>query len=437
MFESQARPPFGNKIFGRRTLLLWIIIGTLLFLSILAGSALFFSQSKSTQSPAPSKGGGGKLPEGGTTSGGNVPPDSNSSANISLTPKAAIFLSNQEIAGKILAWLDKTRVFGKKLDNPSKAGEFLSDGGYAKGEYCDIQNNCDPFMTANNIGLVATWANFKYYEKYRDQAFFEVVKKDLATYSDSKKIAAIQPAFWNLKLMYELWKSPLIPQKQKDQIAVIIYRMQHNPTVVKSAEARAKSHTVKTLNIEQYLTQHITEKVTIPENPDDYAIVSSEYASAALYMKDSNLGDAKVYYDTALDLFNNAFKIYASNRLVIDPYLLAVAALDLYKYDANKQYLNLAALVVKDNSNECSNLTVCAYRIYLLTELKKLQPDTNYESMIEAAIKYLYANNYDYQGLESFKLGKGIYYSMDKTVSRDLRYDLIPNALIVGVISAQ
>ncbi len=355
---------------------------------------------------------------------------------------SVVQLSYKEIASKVLTWLDKTRVFGDKLASPSKVGQYICNGGYAAGQYCEDKLVCNTFAPANDIGLYAVWARFKSYEANGDPITLAVLQKDLGTYSDMKSISAIQPQLWSFKLMYEVWKSPLITFEQKEKLRLIFDRIQHNPEVITPVETVANSKgAISEINIPLMQKGKYNEDdgAVIPNKLNIYAAFGSEYIYTYLFAKENAMDNPDQYLLTARGLFNNGVRSYIKYGLTGDDdvALLGVTALDMYNLTKNKQYLDFAAFIYDKHiaGLACEKMDSCATALYFTQALNKQSPDQGQISKIKDTIDTLYQNKFDFEGTDSYQLGVGAFYDLTMELKKNTLYNLMPNSLIVGVLS--
>lgn len=353
----------------------------------------------------------------------------------------SVQLTNKEIASKVLLWLDKTRVYGDKLKNPSETGEYISNGGYALGQYCEDNLVCRSLLPANNFGLYAVWARFKSFESNNDPVALAILQKDLAIYSDSKSISAIQPQLWSFRLMYEIWKSPLLGPEQKEKVKTIFYRIQHNPEVIKPVEDIVKKKgTIAEINIPLFQKGlYNTDEGMVYAKLNTYAAYSSEYLYIYLFAKDSALNNPDQFLYTARGLFNNAVRSYLKYGLANDddPALLGVAALDMYNVTQNKQYLDFASFLYEKNiaNQTCKQMDQCATMLYFADILNKQIPDQKKANKIKQTIKDLYKQKFDYEGADGYQLGVEAFYDLNMELKKNTSYGLMANALMVSVLS--
>jgi hypothetical protein len=344
----------------------------------------------------------------------------------------------RDAAYKILSWMNKTRLYNVRLENPSSTGEFICNGGYAAGENCTGKNQCAIRMVANNVGLISTWAHYKYYEHVeRNPAVLSIVENDLKAYANMKKISSIQPAIWNFKLIYELWSGQELNDQQKKLAWDVLYRMQHDPSIIDPIEKQVASLTSppQTLTFESAAPYEnsLTEKDNL------YSIFSSEYTYSYQFVRDTKVENDQQYLNIATELYNQAMKRYMKSNgdsAVFNPYYFGIAALDLYKITGEDVYLSTASRLADRHLNdECSRqMTLCASRIYFYHELLKINPKQEYIQVRNSLLQQLLSQSYDSEDVQGYRIGKNAFYTENSELEENLSYELVPNALLVRVL---
>ena len=394
MLGNQARPPFGNKIFGRRTLLLWIIIGTLLFLSILSGAALFFSQSKSAQPPASPKDKGAKLPEGGTNADGTIP------ENITLTPAATISLSNKEIAEKVNSWL--------------KSMKSAIDQQYYYALLCEKSNACQQTPTDKQVSITALWGQYQYYKNTGNLSELDQIKQNLVNYSKRSEIQdywlkVYQPDFWHCKLLYEMSKDNVFNAEYKNYLKNIC---QNNAYFLSSSKLVT-------------FVDNNQQGRLMPQDQRRFAIYNSMISDfASLYLW---LGNEQ-YLKVAQMYFNNAKNYYTTKKIPpSDSAYLTLASLDLYLVSKDKTYLDFADSLYNQfntadlNSLNLNQLTeLCLTSRYYFDNISK---NPKYQTIKNASLAILITKGFDN--------GKGAFHSFNLD---SLSYETRTNALIIDCL---
>lgn len=339
----------------------------------------------------------------------------------------------RDVARSILDWLNGQRVYGQRLENPSQYGEFICDGGYSTGTFCTSDKKCIKNLPANNIGLIATWAHYQYY-KYveRDKEVMSVISKDIETYENTKKISVLQPVTTNFKHMYELWSEGEFDDVRKEQIKNILYRMQHDPSVVDPVQNEIKA--TGTIQNPRPITTvrpyGDIAQFSVSSPADLYSIISSEYAYTYLFIRQTHDDpDEAKYLYTSIALYNKAVAEHNN------PYYLGIAALDLYKVTNDAFYLRQAEVIANlTNAYPCGNLDRCAPRIYFLHQLGKSSGDQTYVRKRNELLTPLIMNSYDSDGLAGYKFGYNAFYGDDTSLNERYQYWLDANALMVSVL---
>lgn len=345
----------------------------------------------------------------------------------------------RQSARKILAWMDKARIYKVRLENPTETGEFICDGGYSVGEGCTGRGKCQMRMIANNVGLIATWANYKYYEQVsRDRDVMKVIESDLSTYSNTKKISAVQPAMWNFKLVYEMWKGKELNDEQKKLSWDVLYRMQHDPVLIDPIEKEVKDlpDIPPILTFETALPNG--EK-PLSDQDNLYSIFSSEYAYSYLFIRDVKVEKEQPYLNTAIGLYNEAMRRYLvsnGDATLFNPYMFGIAALDLYRVTGNGSFLNTASRLADRHLNsECGDIMMlCSTRAYFYHELLKVNTKQEYLQARNSLLQRVLSRNYDSSDVGGYRIGKNAFYSENKDLDESLSYEIIPNSLFVRVL---
>lgn len=343
------------------------------------------------------------------------------------------------VAKKVLSWLNKTRIYGERLENPSAYGEFICDGGYAAGESCMNNKKCVIHRTANNMGLIATWARYKYYEQVeKDPSQMKIIQSDIATYANQKKIAVIQPAMWNFRVMYDLWSGPDITAEQKKTIDIILQRMQIDPKVTDPVEKEVWDKP-SVPSILTFDTAVADKNISLSERDNLTSIFSSEYTYIYLYTRDNRVEKDQPYLNLAVGLYNEAFKRYmisGGDEKVFNPYLFGVAALDLYKATGEGVFLDTASkLADRHIDRDCGNsMILCSTRAYFYHELLKVNTKQEYLRARNVILQKVLSNSYDSNEVDGYRIGKGALYTENTSLDESLVYELVPNSLFVRIL---
>lgn len=345
----------------------------------------------------------------------------------------------REVAKRTLGWLNKTRIYKVRLENPTETGEFICDGGYAVGEGCTSAGKCVSRMIANNVGLISTWAHYKYYEQVsRDVSVMKAIENDLKTYANTKKISAVQPAFWNFKLIYEMWSGQELNDTQKKYAWDVLYRMQHDPLIIEPIEKEVRD-LPSIPEILTFETAIANSEKPLTDQDNFYSIFSSEYAYSFLFIRDTKVENEQPYLNTAIGLYNEAIKRYKvsnGDASLFNPYIFGVAALDLYRVTGNSIFLDTASrLADRHLGSECGgDMMICSTRVYFYHELLKVNTKQEYLQVRNSLLQRLLSQSYDSDDVMGFKIGKNAFYTENKELEEPLAYELIPNSLLVRVL---
>ena len=338
----------------------------------------------------------------------------------STTTTVASRLNNDQIADLLLQWANNTRT---------------ENGGYAEGEWCTNKGVCDPFFVDNRIGAVGLWARFKHYLKYQDSESMSIMAKDILIYSDPQKVSTIQPVFWNCKLLYELWKSPLFSQAQKNNIENICAR---------SVYATLDLTYNQNVSIPETSLNQITQQMAgkgqrnqlffFNEQVDvsmssEYAAFASDYAGMYQWAQDKeDLKRAQISFIAAVSALRNNINLFQLTEMAP---LVGLASLDLNKITPNPLYVQYADWLIKQYKNtSCPQLQGCVMRAFLYNELYKLNKKEEYRQERDKIISKLYDERFDYKGLSGFRIGKGAFYdSLTKN-----QYMMVSNTVLAGLL---
>lgn len=337
------------------------------------------------------------------------------------------------VAQSLLEWLNTQRIYGERLENPTAYGEYISDGGYSTGTYCTDDNKCTSNHIGNNVGLIATWAQYQYFKLVdRSSENMKIIDSDIQIYENTKKISAIQPVLTNFKHMYELWSEGELNSQQKERIKNILYRIQHDPSVVDPVETLVKQSGA-TIRPSAVTTVRPFESILefgVDSTADMHAIISSEYAYTYLYLKDSgDEVDPAPFLYTAIGLYNNALTKHNN------PYHLGIAALDLFRVTGDSFYLRQAEAVASlTGSYPCGDTDLCVTRIYFLHSLGRISGNQVHIAKRNELLTPLITNAYDAEELNGYKFGYNAFYSDKPSLIERYRYELDTNALLVAVL---
>lgn len=339
-----------------------------------------------------------------------------------ITSTPAPSLTNDQIADLLLQWANNTRT---------------EKGGYAEGERCTGKGVCDPFFVDNRIGAVGLWARFEHYLKYQDFESMSIMAKDILIYSNPQKVSTIQPIFWNCKLLYELWKSPIFSKTQKNDLQNICGRSVY-PTLHLTYNQNASISGASLNQITQQMAgEEQKNKLFFFNEPVDsdsdilpyYALYASEYISMYEWAHDqSDLKNAQLFFIAAVSTLRNTTDPSQSAEMAP---LVGLASLDLNKIIPNPLYVQYADWLTRQyKSPSCIQLQGCVMRAFFDNELYNLNKKEGYRQERDQIIGKLYNERFDYQGLLGFRIGKGAFYDSETKN----QYMMVPNEMLAGLL---
>lgn len=338
------------------------------------------------------------------------------SAVTTITPR----LNNDQIASFLLQWANNTRT---------------ANGRYAEGELCTNNGACDPLIADNRIGAVVLWARFKYYLKHQDFESMSIINKDILIYNDPKKVSTIQPSFWNCKLLYELWKSPFFPQEKKNNIQNICGRSRHKTLYLTYNQNVSISEALLNQITQQMAGEELKNKLFFFNEPVDlqklseYAASASERVGLYEWAQDKeDLKQAQLFFIAAVSALRNTSDPSQSAEMAP---LVGLASLDLNKITPNSLYVQYADWLTKQFKNtSCLQLQGCVMRAFFYNELYKLNKKEEYGQERDKIIGKLYDEQFDYQGLSGFRIGKRAFFD-SRTKNQ---YMIMPNTMFSGLL---
>ena len=337
-----------------------------------------------------------------------------------------------KVAKLTLSWLDKQK------DNR---------GSYVLSKDCNITNinTCKDPLPSNRDGLSVIWGRFVYAGSKNGASELEAVKKDLSTYADKNKIPVIMNNFWNCKLMYDLWQSSLLSPQDKTYAFNICFDSYDDPsgislnylaTTVGTAEAfntlkesaKAKMKAIRNnSNFNNYIYNDLfKEEETILW----YPYISSDHAARYMWKKlDLDLKWAYFQFDAFLEYFiKNERELLHSDKLA-----LGINAVDLYKINNDREYLDFADYILNRYINSLNKDDIYAYTTvgFLANELFEVTKNVYYLKLREQALKIAIKNDFDYSGYSPLKGDGGFYKKYTDIFVKSTRY----NGLMVGLLS--
>ncbi|MEA2056159.1 MAG: hypothetical protein U9O78_00360 [Patescibacteria group bacterium] len=126
------------------------------------------------------------------------------------TAESPVKREYEEIADNLMLWLDE-----QKDDNGSYANQII------------CEPSCDRILsagTSGHDGVPVVWGRYKYYEKNQTKEALAKLTNDLKIYANKELVPSIQANGWTCNLMHDLWKSKVLPKKQRDLASDICWR---------------------------------------------------------------------------------------------------------------------------------------------------------------------------------------------------------------------
>lgn len=348
----------------------------------------------------------------------------------------------EEIAKKVLAWLETQK---------------NEKGVYNVGQLCRIDGQCQRAGEDNRCGLATIWGRFKYFKKTGRSEDLEIIKKDLATYTDPSKIPVIQNDFWNCRFMHEMWLSDKFSPEEKKKMENICFGSGYSQrpeveAIIESGPYKEKHNLQEVLAMKRF---YITQPTVLSAYGADLTLFSahtSDFAARFLWKKDPrDLTRAKVFFDKAVD----AYKAEGENNYMNGRCVLGVSSLDLYQVSTEGCYLDFATTFFEKEEldktclakeeevfpNRCQDSIFeqasCALFANGLYEMTK---ETKYQAFGEELTKNLIEKSFDNQGYKGEFKNDGSFYSWGRGGSEkevNIFKSVKENGLIIGVLSGK
>ena len=319
------------------------------------------------------------------------------------TTKPVVTLSNIEIAGKVLKWLDQ-------MKSP--------DGHYQLNLYSSSSQSQIFGSVDHRISLYVIWARLAYWKKTGDQAVLSQLEADLDTLLDSAKTPILQAEMWSCRISADIWQETNIPQSTKDKAKAVCQKAKPKDAKI----ILSKLDQTKTFDPDQEKSKLNTIDINNPipataANPNDQEF--KNWDDARLYFNSSVVSTSdfvgKYLMDNNQDnlqvaklLFTYITDDYQSKRALRsvldknypDKCLWGIAAADLYQATKENQYLSFAQnLLDKEISGPLSagqsslfSKTICSLSA---SELYKVSPDAKYQNFETSLLQNMIANNFD------------------------------------------
>lgn len=316
----------------------------------------------------------------------------------------------------------------------------------------------------NGDGLVVIWGKFKYYQMTKDSKYLRSLKEDIKNYSDKKKINAIENAFFNCSLMYDLWKSDILNNEEKKNVENFCFNSFYQEVGFSPNDPLLQDRVleeVSSLNNFDLKNRTLIDGFLKRFNAFENKEFANQYLIAPDYLKRflwrGNNEDLRVAYrkfELNLFLFLRAYGIINPPKMVVfDGYSYkevnsanyraftlgcsnGLVLVDLYKMTKNENYKNLAIkffdLLFADNNVD--NLSegdgaVCSFFINKLYEIDKKDI---YLGILKEMSNFLVNRAFDYYGYSTIRNGDGGFFTRNSDVFiKKIRY----NGLLIGLLS--
>lgn len=319
------------------------------------------------------------------------------------TKAPAVNLTDIEIAGKVLKWLDQ-------MKSP--------DGHYYLNLYSSSSQGQVLGPVDKRISLYVIWARLAYWKKTGDQAVLSQLEADLDTLLDNVKTPRLQPDMWSCRILADIWQEANIPQTTKDKAKAVCQKAKPKDAKLILSQLDQK----RTFDPDQEKSKLNTIDINNPI-PDTAANPNYEeinvwndarfnFNSSAVgtsdnvgkYMMNNNQDNLQL----AKLLFTYITDDYQSKRALRsvldknnpDKCLWGMSAADLYQATKENQYLSFAQnLLDKEISGPLSagqsslfSKTICSLSA---SELYKVSPDAKYQNFETSLLQNMIANNFD------------------------------------------
>jgi len=347
-------------------------------------------------------------------------------------------MSNLEIAGKVLGWLDEQR--------DEKGVYYIS-------KICNgIDGNCDqitPSGTSAHFIPPIIWGRFKYYQANPNNDIFQALLRDIDFYADKNKVPTIQNDFWNCGLMFELWESDLFSQEQKGKIEAICLRGSYSSSqglreLVKNEELNdslfgKNQNGTAGLDLKNVLNKkQIFEGFLLEEDIDRMSkFIAYPFDLATLYLwkgSKNNLAKAKYYFGKTAQLYTEREELFKPS----DFCNWGVSSLALTRATGNKDYLDFAEdlfekKVVNGLIEDRFKTPVCAIfaqKLFQATQNEECQ------KVEENIVDHIIEISFDFSGKKGFLIGDGAFFNIgERRGLRDLTKEVRFNGLVLGCLS--
>lgn len=327
-------------------------------------------------------------------------------------------------AKKSLDWLDTTR---DSSDNIYRINGFCNSTaclGYSLGEKSWRE---EPYLI---------WGRYQYYKKTNNAEQLSVLNSDLNFLSGQP----MQLVNWGCRLMKDLVSSEVLSDNDRSKalrICAIGGYEGREEFVIYSDEAILEAIN-KVVNNQSFELEGI-DLTEIKQNFSQNAFISADYTAINETKAYETLTFADGQTIPVLNMAKNRFlkALYGyslmseNERSIYNNSILGVAALDLYKIENKKEYLDFALKLEEFNDNNGLEKEIkdIAYHAFFIKEFSSISGYESYISKFENDIDSLVNFYFDATGYGGNKFDRGAFYDPVNT-----QYSSILNGLIIGLI---
>lgn len=334
---------------------------------------------------------------------------------------------NLEVSNIILDWIDKER---------DERGLY-----YSLVE-CEIgQEECVKAVS-NHQAAAAAKARYSIYKKYNDDSNLAILKRDLQSYANESSIITIQTGVWNCTLLKEIILDETLDTDIRENAKTICFKGRFSPTRIAVLNNLSESidNTIKLSEKGNTVISAISKVQNISSTDEEfvqYSIMSSEFVALDQILKSN---DNKII---AKKSFDYATKIYLDETEKDQPKffkdssvcIYANAALDLYYYTRQPEYLSIASRFY--TPEDVLSYGDFSDKIFCKLYYDRLYQEYGYDKFFYSSrdiSRDILLNNFDRIGSSSgFRFNDGLYSNHgDK-----LFYNVMENNLFVSMYARE
>lgn len=307
---------------------------------------------------------------------------------------------------------------------------------YEVGLSCEGLNNCEKQTVGKQLGVAVLWSRFNLYQKTKKSEDLIMINKQLDVYTKE----TFQSDFWHCKLLYQMNKSGLFDNQQKEKLKTICQNSTYLRYNKMNMFAYNSKQNVSDFNFNQVINSINNNKPTglltltdlAPKNNDDFLVyityVSEFVEKYFWFNRPDYLWVAKGYFD-------HLIPYYIANKKDLNAIvpLMAYASLDLYRATRHNEYLIFTKYLNDIAESDQSETTVKLTRTALLQkELYRITKDKSFLQQAEGNLKKIINKSFDFTGYSGYRIGIGAFHNQGKII---YYYDTVNNTLIVDLIT--